>query len=247
MTTQKIRWKGRNSDPTSPYANSFPESTCPRRLLLPMLVTLLVAFCGSALAQSANSMRSIEEAMKTAPKSMFIPPPDLLGADVPGSIPLTLAEAMDKYGDRVRKQQASEHPLPQVMVFLSFSVPQARLASYSSQVKEVGGVILLRGMHEGSIKKTLAKTLESTPKGDVPWLIHPDLFRQFKIDKVPAIVIADREGLQPEGVTAVQTNYAKVEGDVSVELALKMIKERGNSVMAAMATERLERLQKTRQ
>ena len=227
-------------------ARAIAPPVIPRPWFWCLLATALLA-CPSGFAQSPSPMQAIDQAMKTMPKSNFIPPADLLVGVAPGTRPLTLEEAMDKYGDRVRKQQGAAHPPPSVLVFVSFSVPQARLASYVSQVRELDGALVLRGFHEGSLSKTTAKAQESTPKADVAWMIHPDLFRQFHIDKVPTILIADNEGMQPTGEEATTTHYAKVEGDVSVEFALRLIKERGNHAMAALAAERLDNLRKARQ
>lgn len=211
-----------------------------------LLVLLAAVLGGSAFAQAGGGKRPVEDLAKSAIKSGFVPPADLLAAGSPGRMPMTLQEAMDKYGPQVRQQRSAANPVPQVLVFVSFSMPLARLESYVSQVREIGGAVILRGMHEGSVKKTMAKALESTPKGDVPWLIHPEMFEQFGVDKVPAVVIANQDGMNPNGETAEPAHYAKVYGDLSIEGALRVIKGRGNKAMAALAVERLERLERAR-
>jgi len=209
---------------------------------------LLATICSASLADQKHeqSVRRMNELAKSSIKSGFVPPADILGAASPGSVPMTLQEAMDKYATRVRKEQGATRVPPRILVFVSFSMPLARLESYVNQAREMGGVLVLRGLHEGSLKKTTAKALESTPKGDVPWLIHPEWFQQFEVDKVPAIVIANQDGMNPSGDVSAPESFAKVYGDVSLELALRTIRERGNKAMAAMARERLEKLAKER-
>ena len=132
----------------------------------------------------------------------------------------------------------------ELLVFVSFSMPNALLASYSAQAKEAGATIVLRGMVEGSVTKT---QLRAAPldKEFAAWEINPGLFRKFNIKHVPAIVLADsRQAEIVEDGCAIPSSFIYIDGDLSIRQALLLMRSRGSGLMAKDAGKRLEKLER---
>ncbi len=152
-----------------------------------------------------------------------------------------VAPKQDNLDDLLKQMNTAHQKKPgtDVMVFVSFSMPDAVLQQLSKQAKEAGAVFVLRGLKEGSLRKTQEVARDLNP-GGVEWLIHPELFKPFKIKKVPAIVVADggageilEDGCSPEAT------YAAVTGDVSIQAALDVIRRRARPSIANMAEQKL--------
>ncbi len=132
-----------------------------------------------------------------------------------------------------------------LMVFVSLSMPEHVLKALARQAKDAGAVMVLRGLKGGSWQVTW-KTLAALNQGiGAEWIIHPEGFRQFKIAKVPAIVLADgRTASVMEDGCAEAGSYASLAGDVSIEQGLGIMKVSGEPVISQLAAERLSRLRK---
>ncbi len=77
--------------------------------------------------------------------------------------------------------EREEKKYPDLLVFVSFSMPLESLKELSKQVHKKGGKLVFRGLYEGSFKKMAEKVKELS--GDV--LIDPTLFREHHITRVP--------------------------------------------------------------
>ena len=75
-----------------------------------------------------------------------------------------------------------------IIVFVSFSMPKASLIELSDQSQKYGATLVLRGIHEDSFLKTKDKIMEINPQG-LHLDIHPDLFKQYEIQRVPTFVL----------------------------------------------------------
>lgn len=129
-----------------------------------------------------------------------------------------------------------------LLVFISFSMPAKTIEELSRQAKEAGAVLVLRGMKNANMRST-KEAAAVLNKGGVEWLIHPELFKQFKVDRVPSIVVAaagadqvDQEGCAPD------VEYASVAGDVSIEFALNVIRSKAVTPIARLAGDRLTKM-----
>lgn len=130
-----------------------------------------------------------------------------------------------------------------LMVFVSLSMPEHVIKALARQAKDTGAVMVLRGLKGGSWQGTW-KTLSALNQGiDAEWIIHPEGFKQFKIAKVPTIVLADgRTASVMEDGCAEAGSYAALAGDVSIEQAMGIMKVRGEPVISQFAVERLGRI-----
>ncbi len=150
--------------------------------------------------------------------------------------------------DALVKQYQSGKPvdLPKsshdLIVFVSFSMPPDILKELARQAKETGAVLVLRGFKDESLAATKQAALIMNQAG-AEWDIHPDLFKSFKVAKVPtfAVAAADASSVLEEGC-APETTYATISGNISIQLALDTIRRRASRPIAALAEARLERI-----
>lgn len=109
------------------------------------------------------------------------------------------------------KSYANGTETSDVIVFLSFSMPKNSLRLWIKQAYESGASVVIRGLHKDSFNKTtsIVSELISEEGGGVQ--IHPDLFKQYKIEKVPAVLVRNAEKIDV------------VYGDVGLDSALNRI------------------------
>ena len=82
---------------------------------------------------------------------------------------------------------ASQTPL--LYVFVSLSMPLPGLIDLGKQARVYGGVLVLRGLLQGSYKKTALYLKEFVEKAGTGVIIDPLLFRQHNIQAVPFVVL----------------------------------------------------------
>ena len=127
-----------------------------------------------------------------------------------------------------------------LLVFISFSMPPRVIEELSRQAKESGAVLVLRGMKDANMRST-KEAAAKLNRGGAEWMIHPELFKQFKVDQVPSVVLAaagadqvDSNGCAPD------VEFASVVGEVSIEYALKVIRSKATPEIASMAATKLK-------
>jgi conjugal transfer pilus assembly protein TrbC len=103
-----------------------------------------------------------------------------------GSSALAQSIDLDKYVDDFKRIDTKEQ-MPELLVFASFSLPTESLKQLATQVSKAEGVLVFRGMHEGSMKKTIS-LLHTLNQQGVPVIIHPKLFTEHKVGHVPTFV-----------------------------------------------------------
>lgn len=93
------------------------------------------------------------------------------------------------------------------LIFVSFSMPKSSLKSLYSDSKLNNGVLLMRGLKNGSFKETAAylKSLEIGVE------IAPQAFKQYKIDKVPTILLLEKN------------QFKSISGNVSLSYAKELL------------------------
>jgi conjugal transfer pilus assembly protein TrbC len=113
-----------------------------------------------------------------------------------------------------------------LIIFVSFSMPDAMLSEYARQAKEAGGVLALRGV-KGSFGDAVKRIAKLNADTGASWIIHPEAFKQFRIDRVPAIVLADTSAasVTEEGCSEPGT-YAVTYGDISIEQSLGIMRRK---------------------
>lgn len=100
------------------------------------------------------------------------------------------------------------------LVFVSFSMPDIAIKELCDNAARYGATIVLIGLHEDSFIATKDKILEINPDG-ISLSIHPDLFKQYDIKRVPTFVLV-KDGQE----------VARLSGNVTLEFAVSKLEER---------------------
>jgi len=119
-------------------------------------------------------------------------------------------------------QYKKENKISNLLIFISFSMPDNLIKEYIQQAKKAGAVLVLRGMIDQSISKTAIKLNTINNKQGVNAIIDPNLFKLYNITKVPTIVLAQYEGY-PCLDCKQSLIYDKISGSISLEYALEQI------------------------
>lgn len=153
----------------------------------------------------------------SVPKTGQFPKPDTNRADI---------EQIAKTFSRSTSPSLKNHSaMPELMVFASFSMPKETLDRMVSQSEKSGAVIVFRGLKDDSLTRMGEEIAKMIGTRNVTAIIHPPAFKQFKVERVPALVIA-RPGqaakITEEGC-AEASSYIKVDGDVTQDYAMQII------------------------
>lgn len=143
-----------------------------------------------------------------------VPTPDRSGIDI---------EALA----RQYEQKSAARRTDELMVFASFTMPEASLKRLVSQARQVGAAVVLRGFRNNSLKET-AQAIEALgePGGNV--LVNPNAFTKYQVKAVPTLVLARAatiDQVDAQGC-ALPDDYVAVSGDVSLDYALDEIARR---------------------
>lgn len=108
-----------------------------------------------------------------------------------------------------------------MFVLVSLSMPLSGLIDLGKQAQKYGGVLVLRGLVQGSYLKTAAALKTFIHKTGTGLLVAPELFRQCKVRAVPAIVLLCSSSAfdKISGFIPVQTALEKmaIDGDLKEE------------------------------
>jgi len=121
---------------------------------------------------------------------------------------------------------------PILMVFISLSMPEATLKRLVSQAARAKAYLLIRGLLNGSLRDTVARTQALLAGQSVAFQIDPQAFERYAIRQVPSFVLV-REGADGtpcgdggRGSCAPPNDYVRLAGDVSLDYALGHIQQR---------------------
>jgi conjugal transfer pilus assembly protein TrbC len=125
------------------------------------------------------------------------------------------------------EQQAQGVPAPGgLSVFVSLSMPRGSLELLVAEAERTGATLVLRGMVDRSISKTMRAVQKLIGQRKVAWAIDPDAFARFRVETVPVFVLT-RQGARFEGcgdeACFQQDDYVRLAGDVSIAYALDAI------------------------
>lgn len=148
-------------------------------------------------------------------------------------------EASSELSQQMRDSEiAPQKPLPQAFVLVSFSMPQASLKRLARDAKDAGVPLVFRGVPEtkesSDLKLPLLNPLSLAAfqplidsGADVQ--LNPELFSEFNIRQVPALIIKEETSASAEG--CVQSGKAViVPGDVTLGYALDRLTDRKDPI-----------------
>ncbi|MEE9452034.1 MAG: type-F conjugative transfer system pilin assembly protein TrbC [Gammaproteobacteria bacterium] len=128
--------------------------------------------------------------------------------------------------------QNQKNAEPQVMLLVSFSLPEASLKQYIAQAAYLDIPLYIRGLYQNSLLATqqkIARLLGEDIQGGLA--IDPTKFSQFNIERVPTLVIAQDK-----------QRFDVVSGHVSLQALIEAINDRGayGQTMAATLLGRIQ-------
>ena len=206
-----------------------------------------------ALAQGVgpadSELRTARERMGSALNAIEVPKatgrptvPDPTRLPQPATTGPDIARMAANYR-QTAPSSAPAKDVPELMVFVSFSLPKETLQRIVSQAEKSGAVLVLRGLHGNSLTRMGEEIARLVGDRKVTAIIHPPAFKQFKVRQVPALVLA-RSGqaskIGEDGCAPV-SSFIRVDGDVTQDYALDLI-ERQAPAWAEVARRYAERL-----
>ena len=193
-------------------------------------------------ALSGGVSEALDRAGRETPK------PGKVKIDAPPAMPANQMVDLEALSSQFNGgRPATQKTGSDLMVFVSLSMPEHVIRTLARQAKDSGAVMVLRGLKGGSWQVTWKKLAALNQDIGAEWIIHPEGFKQFKVAKVPSIVLADgRTASVMEDGCAETGTYAALAGDVSIEQALGIMKVRGEPVISQLAADRLARLRRVR-
>ncbi|HBD9275115.1 TPA: type-F conjugative transfer system pilin assembly protein TrbC [Legionella pneumophila] len=112
----------------------------------------------------------------------------------------------------------------QVLVFLSFSMPEKSLQAWLLQCKQSGATPVIRGLIHNSFKETMTAIQTLSKKTGIGMQLDPILFKTFDITMVPAVVYVKDTPACPANMDCKPVNYDSLYGDVSLDYALEKMR-----------------------
>ena len=159
--------------------------------------------------------------------------------------PIDLAAVAEGYQQQVKATPADLDNGSALYLFVSLSMPEPALRRLVAQAAQARAIILIRGLSEGSLRKTAARVQALIGQQQVALQIDPRPFDQFEIQRVPAFVLA-RSALSAECAENTCRDgpaFVRTSGDVSLDYALAYI-QRTAPAWADEADRYLQRLQR---
>jgi len=129
---------------------------------------------------------------------------------------------------------------PDLLVFVSFSMPEASLERLARDAARADAVLVFRGPKDGSLKKTL-QAFEPLAKLGASAIIHPEAFTRNRVVSVPVYVLGTAAGEGCEDTGGSCREALRVTGDASLEYILERM-ARSSQPLAREAERRLIRL-----
>lgn len=115
---------------------------------------------------------------------------------------------------------------PSLLIFISFSMPEAALKRLVDQAARAKATLMIRGLVNGSLRDTVMRTQGLIGNRQVDAQIDPQAFDRFAITATPSFVLL-RDGAKPEscasGSCLSPEAFAATAGDVSLDYALEYI------------------------
>ncbi len=126
---------------------------------------------------------------------------------------------------------SSGDAVPAPVIFVSFSMPEASLRALMEEAARAGTALVLRGLVDGSMERTVARIRDLAGPGDAgapgtprPALaIDPTLFERFAVDKVPTFVLPLEPLVPCTPEECPVPPHLKVAGAVSLAYALEVM------------------------
>ena len=212
------------------------------RALLSLTLILLVQQVG-AETDMERSNRILKEVTERVVNQYRAPAPRL------DNLPQTAVKVSPAaMAEQFRQSPITNQPpvAPELMVFVSFSMPRESLLRIVEQSEMTGARLIFRGFTGDKLTDMSKRIADLLGKHRVEAVVHPPAFTQFKVNQVPALVISQSDAAnQLDNGCAQAERYVKVTGDVSQDYALDYI-ERTSPKWSTVAATFNSKLQRSR-
>ena len=135
-------------------------------------------------------------------------------------------------------------PGPTLLVFVSFSMPEATLSRLVDQAARAGASLVLRGLSDGSLVRTVSRVQQLIGPRHVAVQIDPQAFDRYAVTQTPSFVLV-RSGAHAvpctSGSCVPPDAFVIAAGDVSLDYALAFM-QRSAPAFAPEAATLLKRL-----
>jgi len=131
------------------------------------------------------------------------------------------------------KESIAEHlqKVSQVLVFLSFSMPEKSLQGWLMQCKQSGATPVIRGLINNSFKDTFQTIRALSEKTGIGVQLDPILFKTFNITQVPSVVWVESHDICSDTMNCLPVSFDLIAGDVSLDYALEKMKGTTNPMV----------------
>lgn len=154
-----------------------------------------------------------------------------------------IAKGYENSADAMAQAQAWNNG-PGLLIFISFSMPEATLKRLVEQAARAQASLVIRGLVNGSLRYTVARTQALIGNRQLAVQIDPQAFDRFAIKATPSFVLV-RDGAKPascaSGACLPADTFAATAGDVSLDYALEHI-QRAAPKFSADAARFLKRI-----
>lgn len=181
----------------------------------------------------ANTQARAREAMQRIPAmgvgmGGYVVPsmPRIEALPKPAAPAPDIATIAAKYRD-LGRPAAMQQQMPDLLVFVSLSMPKEALHRLAGQVEKAGATLVFRGLKGDSMMKMGEEIKAIIGDSNVSVAIHPPAFQQFSLTNVPVVVLANAEASSVlENGCSKSGTFVKVSGDVSLDYALEYIERK---------------------
>ena len=150
-----------------------------------------------------------------------IPEMNVQGYGTDKDAPVDPRQIAQAFNDQNKIHDINAAEKADLLVFVSFSMPDASLKRIALETKKTGAAMVLRGFKNDSLKATMQAVEEITALGGKV-LIHPDLFTHYQIVEVPTYVLAHKN---PDAGSSCEDGLCSqsysLKGDASMEFMLE--------------------------
>jgi len=141
-----------------------------------------------------------------------------------------LQEMMNLLGFDHKLKEEALKPRPALQIFVSSSMGVELLKSYALEAKRYGGVLVFRGLPEGSIRKLINLVMVIAKEDSAEMQIDDEAFAAFGVTSVPAIVLS-----KPAPILSGKTTtdkFDKITGSIKIKVALETFISSGDMAIS---------------
>jgi len=146
-----------------------------------------------------------------------------------------------KTGFKSNSDEGSPRQFAGLYIFVSTSMPKPLLKAYLKEANKYGGVLVLKGLPQGSFKELTKFVIDLTGNnGDLQEIaaniqIDDEAYERFKVVSVPTIVLSKEDDYHPNQTSNLK--FDKMVGNVGIKYSLEEFSSSGE-----LATQALEYL-----